>query len=114
MENPNTRPYTAEELEALLKEEASNSDMPENNKGSKTNHSPIIFQNMNLATPEEMIYEINASNSESTVNQKAASKLKAYAPFLILGVILTSVGIYLYYDYRKRKKAEKRYKPENE
>lgn len=115
MENPNTRPYTAEELEVLLKEEVANNDIPKNNKGSKRLPNQVILQDITLPPTEVRADEIRNMHSESRVdNVTETSKLKTYAPFIILGVILTGVGIYLYYDYRKRKETEKMQKPKKE
>lgn len=108
MENPNTRPYTAEELEALLNEEVTNRNMPENNKRVKTDPSHIISKDNNHV-PTEIVPVITQSPSVEPTAEKPQStlKMKTYGPLIILGVILTGVGIYLYYDYRKRKEAEK-------
>lgn len=115
MENPNTRPYTPEELEALLNEKAPYSDMPQNNKGGNTALNPVILKDNNLP-PIEVISAEKLKPSVELIAEKpqVTSKLQTYAPFIILGVILTGVGIYLYYDYCKRKEAEKMQKPKRE
>lgn len=115
MENPNTRPYTAEELEALLKEETPYSDMPQNNNGGQINTSPVILHYNNPVFTEIAPVEALSLNIEVSADKpQTPSKLKTHAPFIILGIILTGVVIYLYYDYRKRKVDEKIPKPKNE
>lgn len=115
MENPNTRPYTAEELEALFIEEASNSDMPQNNKGGNRGPDLFILQDNNVTATEITVVEkLNLDIEPMAEKPNVKSKLQSYAPFIILGVILTGVGIYLYYDYQKRKETEKTQKPKKE
>lgn len=109
MENPNSRPYTPEELEALLGEDAQSSDIPKNNKGGKAAPENVILENNQQAAMAMAASVIQAT--PFTVNQPSTpSNLKKYAPFIILGLVLTGVGIYLYYNYRRRKAAEKEQK----
>ena len=83
MENPNTRPYTVEELEELLKEEALNSDISKNNKGSKANLNPVILQDNNLKVKGIVPPEILSLDAEvSTEKPQAKSKLQLYVPFI--------------------------------
>ena len=115
MENPNTRPYMPEELEALLQEENPNNDIPKNNIESKGILNPVILQDNNRIAKQILPAETSSLGAEvSAEKPQTTSKLQTYAPFIILGIILTGVGIYLYYDYRKRKEAEKVQKPESE
>lgn len=113
MENPNSRPYTTEELEALLGEEVPSSDIPKNNKGGEAVPDNVILENNNLPINELAVNEkmVNMSREITSDQLEAPSKLKKYAPLIILGVVLTGVGIYLHYDYRKRKAAKNAQKP---
>lgn len=106
MENPNSRPYTAEELEALITEEAHSSDISKNNKVGKARQGDVILENNQPAANK-----VAAIENGAITKTIEASKLKKYAPYIILGVVVISVGIYLYYDCRKRKEAEEAQKP---
>lgn len=97
MKNPPTRPYTPEELEKLFTEVAQ--DPPSNLNVQPDTSLPgvILENNETLFAPGES--HLTMLGSDSPITGKKIN----YVPYLIGGVILIGIGIYVYRDYQKNK-----------
>jgi hypothetical protein len=128
MVNPPTRPYTAEELQEVLKLLSA-----QNNQSTEVptpsvepilirlkrqivfEKSPLTIKNdvseqKNLVS--ETLIDAGPQNVVSVDNVPAQtptnkSSLNQYVPWIVIGTIVVLVGAYLYWDYREKKKAEK-------
>lgn len=106
MKNPPTRPYTPEELEALLGEEAQERKALSPTASQSKSPQNVIFKN-NTAGPTATELERTAPESNPPRSSRTTNR---YAPYIIAGIIVVGMGVYLYYQHQKNKEKQPREK----
>lgn len=100
MKNPPTRPYTPEELEQLFLEDSSAGVGLLAGAEVVKPSQEVILQNNQTSSPEGMVLP------PAAMPQKSPNQLARHLPYVVIGLIVVGVGVYLYYEHRKKRENE--------